>query len=318
LAKGVTSFQDAGSSFDTIDVFRNLADQGQLPVRLWVMVRDGNDHLARQLSDYRMIGRGNNRLTVRGIKRSIDGALGSHGAWLLEPYDDLPNSAGLNTSSIESIRETARLARRHGFQLCVHAIGDRANRETLDLFEGMLESNPDAPSLRWRIEHAQHLHPQDIPRFAHLGVIASMQGVHCISDAVYVTQRLGQRRAQSGAYVWRSLLDSGAVVINGSDAPVEDVNPIDSFYASVTRRLPSGVAFHTEQCMTRTEALRSYTLDAAYAAFEEDLKGSLTPGKLADLVVLSGDILTCSDEEILQAEVQYTIVGGKIVFARDQ
>ena len=318
LAKGVTSFQDAGSSFNTIRVFRSLADRSELPVRLWVMVRDANDRLARQLADYRMIGRANHRLTVRGIKRSIDGALGPHGAWLLAPYDDLPQSTGFNTSSVESIRETARLALAHGYQLCVHAIGDRANRETLNLFEEVFEKQPNGPSLRWRIEHAQHLHPNDIPRFAHLGVIASMQGVHCTSDAVYVIRRLGQRRAREGAYAWRSLLDSGAVVINGTDAPVEDVNPILSFYASVTRRLPSDVTFFAEQSMTRIEALRSYTVDAAYAAFEEDLKGVLAPGKLADLVVLTHDILNCPEEQILQAKVVYTVVGGKVAYAANR
>jgi hypothetical protein len=314
LQKGVTSFQDAGSSFETIDVFKKLAEQGQLKVRLWVMARDGNALLERRLADYRMIGAGNNHLTVRGIKRSIDGALGPHGAWLLEPYDDLRGSTGLNTTSVESIRETARLALKHDYQLCVHAIGDRANRETLNLFEEAFKANPSKESRRWRVEHAQHLHPDDIPRFAKLGVIASMQGIHCTSDAVYVIPRLGVRRAEQGAYVWRSLLDTGAVVTNGSDVPVEDISPIESFYASVTRKLPSGRAFFPKQCMTREEALRSYTRDCAYAAFEEDSKGTLSPGKLADIVVLSHDILTCPEEEIRKTKVVYTIVGGKVLY----
>ena len=314
LAKGVTSFQDAGSSFGTIDIFRRLVDQDRLPLRLWVMIRDGNARLARKLASYRMVGYGNDRLTVRAIKRSIDGALGPHGAWLLQPYDDLPTSRGLNTSSLASIRETAELARRHNYQLCVHAIGDRANRETLDLFESVLGVETARPSSRWRIEHAQHLHPDDIPRFAHLGVIASMQGIHCTSDAVFVSQRLGPRRSQQGAYVWRSLLDSGAVIVNGTDAPVEDVDPIASFYASVTRRLPDGVTFFAEQRMTREEALRSYTLDAAYAAFEEDLKGSLVPGKLADMVILSHDIMSCAEAEIRRTKVMKTIVGGRVLY----
>jgi predicted amidohydrolase YtcJ len=315
LAKGITSFQDAGSPFETIDVFRKLADDGKLKLRLWVMVRDENDRMARRLADYRQIGRGDNHLTVRAIKRAIDGALGPHGAWLLEPYTDLPGSAGLNTSSIESIRETARLALQHDYQLCVHAIGDRANRETLNLFEEAFKASPGKQDRRWRIEHAQHLHPDDIARFAKLGVIASMQGIHCTSDAVYVTARLGPRRAEQGAYVWRSLLDSGAVVTNGTDAPVEDVSPLECYYATVTRKLPSGVTFYPKQCMTREEALRSYTRDCAYAAFEEDLKGTLSPGKLADLVVLSRDITTCPEEEIRKAKVVYTIVGGKVLYA---
>ncbi len=321
LENGVTSFQDAGSSFSTIDAFRQLADAGQLKVRLWVMVRAGNGELARRLPEYRLTGVGNHHLTVRAIKRSIDGALGAHGAWLLAPYEDLPESIGLNTASIASIRETARLARRHDFQLCVHAIGDRANRETLNIFESVLKgdiekSNDDKSDRRWRIEHAQHLHPTDIPRFGKLGVIASMQAIHCTSDAVFVVQRLGQRRAGEGAYVWRSLIDSGVVLCNGTDAPVEDISPIKCFYSSVTRKLSTGVEFFPEQCMTREEALRSYTLQAAYAAFEEDLKGSITPGKLADLVVLSRDIMKCPANEIPNTKVDMTIVGGKIVFKR--
>jgi predicted amidohydrolase YtcJ/poly(3-hydroxybutyrate) depolymerase len=318
LQKGVTSFQDAGSSFALIDVFKKLASEGKLPVRLWVMVRDDNASLAKRLTDYRTIGAGNNHLTVRGIKRSIDGALGPHGAWLLEPYDDMPASTGLNITSVESIRETARLALTHDYQLCVHAIGDRANRETLNLFEEVFKANPSKESRRWRIEHAQHLHPDDIPRFGKLGVIASMQGNHCTSDGPYVIPRLGLRRAEQGAYVWRSLLDTGAIVTNGTDVPVEDVDPIESFYASVTRKLPSGAAFFRNQCMTREEALRSYTRDCAYAAFEETLKGTLSPGKLADIVVLSGDIMSCPEDEIRKAKVVYTIVGGKVLYGEEK
>ncbi len=314
LAKGVTSFQDAGSDFSTIDLFKTLTDQGRLQVRLWVMVRSSNEELARRLAAYRMIGFGNNHLTVRAIKRSIDGALGPHGAWLLEPYEDLRTSTGLNTSTVASIQETARLALEHDCQLCVHAIGDRANRETLNLFEEVFRQSPNAQPRRWRIEHAQHLHPQDIPRFAKLGVIASMQGIHCTSDAVFVLQRLGLRRASEGAYVWQSLIKAGAVVSNGTDAPVEDVDPIACFHASVTRKLASGGTFFPEQKMTREQALRSYTIHAAYAAFEEDLKGTLSPGKLADIVVLSQDILTVPDEQILNTRVAYTIVGGKILY----
>lgn len=316
LENGVTSFHDAGSSFETIDVFRRLAEDGLLRVRLWVMVSDSNDRMARLLPKYRMIGVGDNHLTVRGIKRFIDGALGAHGAWLLEPYNDMPSSVGLNTSSVASIRRTAELALRHDYQLCVHAIGDRANREVLDIFDEAFRSKPSETSRRWRVEHAQHLHPDDIPRFAKLGVIASMQGVHATSDAPYVVKRLGQRRASEGAYAWRSLITSGATIVNGTDVPVEDVDPIACFYASVTRKLRSGEAFFPKQRMTRDEALRSYTINAAYAAFEEDIKGSLSLGKLADIVVLSNDLLTCTDEEILDTKVVYTIVDAKVLYER--
>ena len=314
LSKGVTSFQDAGSSFETIDLYRQLAESGQLKVRLWVMVSESNSRLARLLPRYRTIGAAGNRLTVRAIKRFLDGALGAHGAWLLEPYDDLPSSTGLNTISIASLRRTAEIALENDCQLCVHAIGDRANREVLDVFQAALREQPSPRTQRWRVEHAQHLHPDDIPRFAQLGVIASMQGVHCTSDAAFVVQRLGQQRAAQGAYAWQSLLQSGARVSNGTDTPVEDVDPIACFYASVTRKPATGEAFFPEQRMTRRQALRSYTLDAAYAAFEEDLKGSLTPGKLADVVVHSKDILTCPAEEIRTAAVVYTIVDGRVLY----
>lgn len=314
LANGVTSFHDAGSSLETIDRFRRLAGVGELGVRLWVMIGESNHSLERRLSEYRMVGFGNHHLTVRAIKRFIDGALGTHGAWLLEPYCDTPDSVGLNTDPIDSLRETARLAAKHDFQLCIHAIGDRANRETLDLYEATFEEHAEKSDFRWRIEHAQHLHPADVPRFSKLGVIAAMQGCHATSDGPFVVQRLGTRRAGEGAYAWRSLLNEGTLIVNGSDTPVEPLSPIMSFHASVTRKLPDGTLFFPEQRMTRQQALKSYTLAPAYSAFEEDLKGSITPGKLADLIVLSRNILTIPEEEIPGTRVLRTILGGKVVF----
>ena len=314
LTKGITTFCDAGVPLDTVDIYRELADQGRLGVRLYAMLSDSNHILAPVLPRYRMIGYGNNFLTVRAIKRAIDGALGSHGAWLLEPYNDLPTSNGLNTETIPAMEETARLAADNGYQFCTHAIGDRANRQVLDIYQAALAGMPDGTKLRWRIEHAQHLNSQDIPRFGQLGVIAAMQGVHCTSDGPWVPKRIGDKRAAEGAYVWRKLLETGAVVVNGTDAPVEDVNPIACFFSTVTRRLPDGTRFYPDQCMTREEALRSYTLDAAYAMFEESIKGSITPGKLADLVVLSNNILTIPEDSIPNTRVIYTIVGGRIAF----
>ena len=316
LSKGVTSFQDAGSSLATVDLMKAMVDEGTIGVRLWVMLRQPNQTLAPNLARYRMVDYGNGHLTVRAIKHSIDGALGSRGAWLLEPYSDAPDSAGLNTTSAETIRETAKLAVQHGYQMCVHAIGDRANRETLDIFEEAFKANPDKTDLRWRVEHAQHLHPSDIPRFGRLGVIASMQGVHCTSDAPYVPARLGARRSAEGAYVWKSLMASGAVVSNGTDAPVEDVDPIASFYSTISRKLPDGRVFYAAQRMNRAEALRSYTLSGAFAAFEEHSKGSLRVGKYADMVVLSQDIMTIPEAQIPKTHVVYTIVGGKIRYKR--
>ena len=316
LSKGITSFQDAGTSFETIDLMKAMADEDKLGTRLWVMVRAGLEQEAQKLAQYRMVDYANGHLTVRAIKRSIDGALGSRGAWLLEPYTDKPDSTGLNTTPVEDIRATAKLAMQHGYQLCVHAIGDRANRETLNIFEEAFKANPDKKDVRWRVEHAQHLNPADIPRFGALGVIASMEGVHCTSDAPYVLARLGPKRAEEGAYVWQKLMKSGAVVSNGTDAPVEDVDPIASYYATVSRKLKDGSVFYPDQRMSRIEALNSYTLNGAFAAFEESSRGSLKSGKYADMVVLSKDILTIAEDDIPSAQVVYTIVGGKVLFKR--
>jgi predicted amidohydrolase YtcJ len=316
LANGITTFQDAGSDFQTIDALVRRAESGTLGVRLWIMVREPNEQLDVRLDQYATLRRiGDDRLTVGGLKRTLDGALGARGAWLLEPYSDKPDSTGLETAPLEDIAKTAHLAMEHRLQMCVHAIGDRANRETLDLFERIFAEHPERPGMRWRIEHAQHLHPDDIPRFGRLGVIAAMQGVHCTSDGPWVIARLGEQRARDGAYVWQKLMRSGAVIANGTDAPVEDVDPIASYAASVSRRMPDGKVFYGSQCMSRAEALRSYTINNAYAAFEEDIKGSLSPGKLADITVLSRNIVAAEEQRILGTEVLYTIVGGQILYA---
>jgi predicted amidohydrolase YtcJ len=314
IANGITTFEDAGSPFDTVDLIKRVASEGKLDLRMWMMLNEANDKLQASIQQYRLQDVAEHHLTVRAIKRIADGALGSRGAWMLEPYSDLPSSSGINTEKMETIRQTADIAIANGFQLCVHAIGDRTNREVLNIYQQTFAAHPDKRDLRWRIEHAQHLDPADIPRFGQLGVIAAMQGIHCTSDAPYVLLRLGAKRAEAGAYAWRSLLDSGAVVGNGTDAPVEEVNPIACFYASVTRRTKDGTQFYPKQCMTRSEALKSYTLSNAFAAFEDDQKGSLVAGKLADITVLSRDILTIPEEQIASTQVVYTIVGGKIVY----
>ncbi len=320
LSKGITTFQDAGSPLPTVDLLKSLAEEHKLGLRLWVMLRTSNAILAPNLSKYYTIGAGDDHFTVRAIKRMMDGALGSRGAWMLEPYSDLPpgtpNSSGLATEDPADIRKTAELAIANGYQLCVHAIGDRANREVLNIYQAVFKEHPDKKALRWRIEHAQHIDPADIPRFAELGVIASMQGIHCTSDAPFVILRLGPKRAEEGAYVWQSLMKSGALVTNGTDTPVEDVDPIACFYASVSRKLKDGSVFFPDQRMSREEALRSYTVNNAYSAFEESSKGSLAPGKLADVTVLSKDILTIPEDEIPKAQVDYTIVGGKVMYQR--
>ncbi|HSM03297.1 MAG TPA: amidohydrolase [Longimicrobiales bacterium] len=317
LSKGITSFHDAGTGFTSIDGYRMLADEGALPVRLYVMVRASNEAMDANLADYRMDGYGDGFLTVRAIKRSIDGALGSHGAWLLEPYEDLPTSAGLNTAPVEDVEETARIAARHGFQLNVHAIGDRGNREVLDLYQRAWEAaGEDGSALRWRVEHAQHLHPDDIGRFADMGVIASMQGVHATSDGPWVPEKLGDWRSETGAYVWRDLWDSGAIVTNGTDVPVEAIDPLASYYSTVSRMTNTGERFYPDQALTREEALRTYTLNNAYASFMEDELGSLSVGKLADITVLDRNLLEVPEEEIPGLQVEMTIVDGEVRYTR--
>jgi predicted amidohydrolase YtcJ len=316
LSKGITTFYDAGQPFATVDLYKILADEGKLNLRLWVMLSQDNQSLAKDVAKYRMIEYGNKHLTVRAIKRLADGALGSRTAWLLQPYADLATSTGLNTYKIDDLKETARLAFENDMQLCTHAIGDRANQETLNVYEEIFKAHPEKKDLRWRIEHAQHIAAADIPRFGALGVIAAMQAIHCTSDAPYVLARLGAKRAEEGAYVWQKLMKSGAVVSNGTDVPVEDVNPIACYYAAVTRKLKDGSDFYPDQRMSREEALKSYTSNAAFSGFEENIKGSLTPGKLADITVLSRDILIVPEDEIQKAEVKFTIVGGKVMYSK--
>ena len=312
LRHGVTSFHDQGTNFADIDRLKAIADAGRLPVRLHVAVRnETNEALRDRVADYRMIDRADGFLTVRALKRNIDGALGTHGAWLLDPYADKPETSGLPQTSLENLRETAEIALEHGFQLNTHAIGDRANQVVMDLYQSLLTERPEA-DLRWRIEHAQTLHPDEVPRFAELGVIASMQGVHATSDGPWVPQRLGEARAQRRAYVWRALLDADATICNGTDTPVESVSPLASFTSSVTRRMANGKRFFPEQAMGRMEALVSYTIGCAEAAFDEDELGSLTPGKRADIVVLNGNPLTVSDEQLTDLDVEMTLVDGEI------
>ena len=317
LRKGVTSLHDAGVPLDVVARYRQRAEAGTLGIRVYAMLSASNEELGKAAARVRVVGAGRNHLTVRAIKRLADGALGSRGAWLLAPYADAPGQTGLCTYPMKDLEKTAEFAAANGWQLGVHAIGDRANREVLDVYEKVLGRYPKK-DLRFRIEHAQHLDPADVPRFGRLGVLAMMQGIHCPSDAPFVVPRLGETRAREGAYAWRRLLDAGARIGNGTDAPVEDVDPIASFYASVTRQPKTGPAFFPEQRMTRMEALRSYTVANAYAAFEEGIKGTLAPGKLADVVVLSRDLSAVPDAEIPGTEVVMTIVGGRVAFEKGQ
>ena len=315
LSKGLTTVMDAGSPPLTIEVVKKVVDEKKLPIRVWMMLRETPEKFDVDMPKYRMVNYGDKRFTVRAVKRAIDGALGSRGAWMLEPYADLATTSGMNTDTPGDVRETAALAAKYGYQVAIHAIGDRANKEVLDIYEETFKRlRLDGKALRWRIEHAQHINAADIPRFGQLGVIAAMQGIHATSDAPYVLARLGPKRAEEGAYVWQKLMKSGAVIANGTDAPVEDINPIASYYASVSRRTKDGTVFFPEQRMSRMEALKSYTYNVAFAGFDEDTRGSLKPGKLADVTVFSKDILTVAEQEIPSTKILYTIVGGQVAF----
>lgn len=317
--EGITSFHDAGVSRDNIALYQNARQDGTLGVRLYVMLTGFDRTLLQEWFKKGPEIDPAHWLTIRSVKLNCDGALGSRGAWLLEPYTDRPDFSGMATFPMDTVLTISREALQAGFQVCSHAIGDRANREILDRYEIAMKENPSVTDSRFRIEHAQHLHPDDIPRFASLGVIPAMQAIHMSSDRPWAIERLGEKRIREGAYMWQSLLKSGARIVNGTDAPVEPVNPIPSFYASVTRMTlkgePAG-GYEPEEKMTREQALRSYTLDAAYGAFEENFKGSIEKGKLADFAILSKDIMTVPEKEILTAEVVATIVGGKVVYEK--
>ena len=318
VSKGITSFVDQGEDFATIDWLKRQAAKG-LPLRLYVNVGVLDvAKLDKELAKYKTIGYADNHFTVRGVGEDVsDGALGTRSAWFLKPYSDAPDITGKNVTPMSDLAQIARIAARDGFQVSIHAIGDRANREVLDVYQKIFEEDPAAHALRWRVEHAQHLNPADIPRFAELGVIASMQSIHACSDAPMVVPRLGEQRAKEGAYVWKKLIDSGAIVLDGTDTPVEDTNPIPGFYCGVTRAYDHGrKTFFPAEAKTRMQELRSYTWNNAYAIFEEHELGSLTPGKLADIDVFSGDLLTLPADDILRTRVLYTIIGGKVVYRR--
>lgn len=316
---GITSFHDAGASRENIELFNQFKNDGKLGVRLYVMLTGWDRDLVYEWFKKGPVVDPDNLLTIRSVKLNCDGALGSRGAWLLEPYTDRPDFYGMATFPMDSVLTTSRAALKSGFQVCAHAIGDRANQEILNRYEQAFTENPDVKDHRFRIEHAQHLHPNDIPRFGKLGVIPAMQAIHMSSDRPWAIERLGEKRIVEGAYMWQSLLKSGAVIVNGTDAPVEPLNPIPSFYASVTRKTLKGEpvgGYEPNEKMTRAQALRSYTLDAAYGAFEEKIKGSIEKGKLADLVVFTENIMEAGEMDILKAEVAMTFVGGKVVYKK--
>lgn len=318
---GITSFHDAGIGQATIDRYIRFKKEGKLGVRLYAMVSGPDRELTKKwLERGPMIDTTNHFLTIRSIKLNCDGALGNRGAWLLEEYSDMPGQYGMATLPMEYVLEVSREALDKGFQVCSHAIGDRANREVIDQYETALKEHPEVTDHRFRIEHAQHIDPADLPRFAELHLVAAMQAIHLSSDRPWAIDRLGEKRIKEGAYMWQSLLKSGVKVINGTDVPVEPINPIASFYASVTRKTlkkqPEG-GYEPDQKMTREQALRSYTLDAAFGEFEEDFKGSIEPGKAADFTIFSNNIMTIPEDDILDVKVAMTVLNGNIVYQID-
>ena len=315
MANGITSFHDMGETFRTIDLYRKLADEGNLPLRLYVCVQEPSEVMRDQLTDYRMVGYGNNYLTVRAIgEKVLDGALGVHGGWLLEPYADMPQSSGFNVVPLAEIGRSAELAIQHDYQMAIQGIGDRATRELLDIYEKNFNLNPIKKDPRWRIEHCQVIHPDDLIRYSKLNVIASIRGVFATSDGPWVVKRLGEKRARERGYLYRTLMESDITVINGTDPPVEGISPIENFYRSITREMENGALFFPEQRLTRQQVLETYTINSAFAAFEEEIKGTLTPGKLADVTVFSQDIMSIPEEEILNTRIAYTIIGGEVKY----
>ena len=315
---GITSFQDAGATQADINLYQEFLSAKQLTSRVYVMINGSDPELlASWMQRGPLIDVDQRMLTVRSIKLVADGALGSRGAWLLEPYSDRAGHNGLPTMPVSEMQDISHLAYRNGFQIAIHAIGDRANREVLDIFDALFDGRDRG--VRFRVEHAQHIHPSDIGRFARLGVIPSVQGIHMSSDRPWAIDRLGAARVESGAYMWRSLIDSGAVLVNGTDVPVEPADPFASFYALVTRKTLQGTpegGFEPQQKITRVEALQADTLNPAFGAFEESFKGRLAPGMVADFVVLDRDIMTIPAAEILQTKVLQTVMNGQVVYTR--
>lgn len=320
FAQGITTFHDAGMAPGTSLMVTKLMAAGRFKMRVYAMASVADLETATMLAkEPPLVGAFDHRFTLRAWKIYADGALGSRGAALLDDYADRSGHRGLLITRAEALAAISAVALEHGYQACVHAIGDRANRMILDVWTELFASHPERLDPRFRIEHAQVIHEDDIPRFARLGVIASMQTRHCTSDMAWVPRRLAAKRAELGAYAWRTLLDSGATICNGSDAPVESISPFAGLYAAVTRQDREGKppgGFFPAQRMSRMEALASYTLAGAYAAFEENLKGRLAPGLLADFILIDRDLRSCEDAALLDAEVLATILGGEIVYRR--
>lgn len=315
---GITGFHDAGILQKTIDQYKKYKKEGKLKIRIHAMLYNDSSLLKEWFKKGPYIDSIDYLLNIRTVKLLADGALGNRGAWLLEDYSDKPGWRGLETVSMDYVQEIAEKCLEHGFQLSIHAIGDRANREVLNRYEAAFKLHSEkSKDHRFRIEHAQHLSLEDIPRFAKLGVLAAMQTIHMSSDRPWAIDRLGEKRIKEGAYVWQKLWTSGAHIMNGTDVPVEPVNPIACFYAAVTRKTLKGTpdnGYEPDQKLTREQALKTYTINGAYGSFEENIKGSIEVGKLADFAILDKDIMKIPENDILNTKVVMTIFDGKIVY----
>ncbi|MCM3904668.1 MAG: amidohydrolase [Pyrinomonadaceae bacterium] len=317
---GWTQIQDAGGGYQEIDLYKKLYSEGKIKLRIYKAVHGPGPSSARLLAEGPTIGSFDNRFTLRTIKVVSDGALGSRGAALLAPYSDAPDTSGFLTVKQEELGPMLQTALKQGIQVETHAIGDRANRFTLDEYEKAFKAVPPEQRKigepRWRIEHAQIVDATDIPRFANLGVIPSMQPSHAIGDLHFAPSRLGVPRL-AGAYVWQMFIKSGVVVAGGSDAPVERGEPMIEFYAAVARKDQkgfSGEGWHPEEAATREQTIKMFTIWPAFAAFEEKLRGSIEVGKLADFTILSADIMKIPEMEILKTRNVMTVINGEIVF----
>lgn len=316
-AVGLTSVHDAGVTVDTVELYKELLKEDALPVRVYVMLRGPGEFLEKGAALRPEVGLGDGRLTVRAIKVVADGALGSRGAWLLEPYADEPGTRGLNTVDPAAYEKLLGEAVRRGFQVATHAIGDAANRFVLDAYEKAF-AGKDGSAYRFRIEHAQILSLADVPRFKKLGVLPSMQPTHCTSDMYWAGDRVGPERVK-GAYLWKTFLDQGVPVPAGSDAPVESIAVMPGLMAAVTRQDAKGWppgGWQPQERVTLEQALRMFTRDAAYAAFDEKDRGLIAVGRRADFTVLGRDLTTVAPLDIDDVPVRMTIVGGRVVHAQ--
>lgn len=321
---GWTQIQDAGGSYADVARLKKLYNEGRIKLRIYKAVSGPGPEADRLIKEGATVGAFNNRFTLRSIKIHFDGALGSRGAALLAPYSDAPETSGFLTEKEDEVAAMLEAALRSGIQVETHAIGDLTNRRILDLYEKALArvAPPQrrVREPRWRVEHAQVVNPSDIPRFARLGIIPSMQPSHAIGDLFFAPSRLGLKRLE-GAYAWQSFIKSGAIIAGGSDAPVERGEPMIEFYAAVARKSlkgESGEGWHPEQALSREQALKMFTIWPAFAAFEEGLRGSIEPGKLADLTILSADIMKIPEAEILRTSCVMTVIGGEVVYPVQQ